>query len=52
MYASSRGYGYASAEAWTYSIVILILLGICWLLLHERKDKPVKEVKRLQRRNW
>jgi ABC-type sugar transport system permease subunit len=37
MYASNRGYGYASAEAWTYSAVILLLLGVCWLLLGERK---------------
>jgi ABC-type sugar transport system permease subunit len=52
MYASNRGYGYASAQAWTYAAAILLLLGVCWLLLHEKKEKPVKEVKRLRRRNW
>jgi ABC-type sugar transport system permease subunit len=52
MYASNRGYGYASAQAWTYSAVILLLLSICWLLFREKRDKKYKEVKRLPKRNW
>ncbi|GHU99919.1 ABC transporter permease [Spirochaetia bacterium] len=35
------GYGYASAEAWVYSLSILFLLGIVWLLLHDKKEKVV-----------
>jgi len=45
------GYGHASAMAWVYSIVVLLILGVCWLILREGKDKPVKEVKRLERGN-
>ncbi|GHV35508.1 ABC transporter permease [Clostridia bacterium] len=52
MFASNRGYGYASAEAWTYSLVIVLLLGLAWLLLHDKKDKPPKYVKTIAKRNW
>ena len=52
MYASNRGYGYASAQAWTYAAAILVMLGVCWVLLRTKRDKPVKEVKRLAKRNW
>ena len=45
------GYGHASAMAWVYSVVILLILGLCWVLFHERKDKHVKEVKRLAKSN-
>ncbi|MCL2015134.1 MAG: sugar ABC transporter permease, partial [Defluviitaleaceae bacterium] len=45
------GYGHASAQAWVYSVVILLILGLCWALLHERKEKPKKEVKWLAKSN-
>ena len=52
MFSTNRGYGYASAQAWLYSLVILLLLGVCWLLLRTPKDRPAKMVKRLDKRNW
>ncbi|MCL2286785.1 MAG: sugar ABC transporter permease [Firmicutes bacterium] len=52
MHSGHHGYGYASAAAWIYSGLVLLLLGVCWLLLREKKDKPSKYVKRLAKRNW
>jgi ABC-type sugar transport system permease subunit len=52
MFASARGYGYASAQAWLYSIAVLLLLGLCWLLLRTKKDKPPKLIKMRAKRNW
>jgi ABC-type sugar transport system permease subunit len=42
MFASSRGYGYASAQAWTYSVAILLMLGLFWRLLRVPPDKSDK----------
>jgi ABC-type sugar transport system permease subunit len=39
MFSTTRGYGFASAMAWSYALIILLMLGIAWLLLRERKDK-------------
>lgn len=41
-----KGYGYASAMAWLYSVVVLILVGLFALLLATRKDQYEKQVKR------
>jgi len=41
-----KGYGYASAMAWLYSIVVLILVGLFALILMTRKDQYEKQVKR------
>ena len=41
-----KGYGYASAMAWLYSVVVLILVGLFALLLASRKDQYEKQVKR------
>lgn len=37
MFSATRGYGFASAMAWMYAIVVLTILGIIGLLL---KDSP------------
>ena len=52
MFSTNRGYGYASAQAWVYSLAILLLLGLCWLLLRTPKEKLVKEEKRLRRKYY
>lgn len=44
-----KGYGYASAMAWLYSIVVLLLVGIFALLLATRKDQYEKMVKRAKK---
>ena len=44
-----KGYGYASAMAWIYSIVVLILVGLFTLLLATRKDAYEKQVKRAKK---
>lgn len=44
-----KGYGYASAMAWLYSIVVLVLVGLFALLLATRKDQYEKQVKRAKR---
>lgn len=41
-----KGYGYASAMAWLYSVVVLLLVGLFALLLATRKDQYEKQVKR------
>ncbi len=41
-----KGYGYASAMAWLYSVVVLLLVGLFALLLTTRKDQYEKQVKR------
>lgn len=35
MFSATRGYGFASAMAWMYSIIILLMIGITYLLLRE-----------------
>ncbi|MBQ7989602.1 MAG: sugar ABC transporter permease, partial [Oscillospiraceae bacterium] len=41
-----KGYGYASAMAWLYSLVVLLLVGAFALVLAGRKDQYEKQVKR------
>ena len=44
-----KGYGYASAMAWLYSIVVLLLVGLFALLLTTRKGQYEKQVKRAKK---
>ena len=44
-----KGYGYASAMAWLYSIVVLLLVGLFALLLATRKDQYEKQIKRAKK---
>lgn len=44
-----KGYGYASAMAWLYSLVVLLIVGLFALLLATRKDAYEKMVKRVKR---
>lgn len=44
-----KGYGYASAMAWLYSVVVLLLVGLFALLLATRKDQYEKQVKRAKK---
>ena len=41
-----KGYGYASAMAWLYSIVVLMIVGLFGILLMTRKDIYEKQVKK------
>lgn len=44
-----KGYGYASAMAWMYSIVELLIVGLFALLFVAKKDVYQKQVKRAKR---
>ena len=44
-----KGYGYASAMAWLYSLVVLLIVGVFALILMNRKDKYEKEARRTDR---
>lgn len=44
-----KGYGYASAMAWLYSIVVLLIVGLFALLLTSRKDIYEKQVKKAKK---
>ena len=44
-----KGYGYASAMAWLYSIVVLVLVGLFALILTTRKGQYEKQVKRAKK---
>lgn len=39
MFAATRGYGFASAMAWMYAIVVTIVLLIVFIVLKDKKDK-------------
>ncbi len=47
--APGRGYGYASAMAWLYTVVVILLVGLFALLLMTRKDAYEKQVKRAKK---
>lgn len=47
---SEKGYGYASAMAWIYSLVVLLLVGLFALIFMARKDKYEREAKKLDRK--
>lgn len=44
-----KGYGYASAMAWLYAIVVLLIVGLFALLLTTRKGAYEKQVARAKR---
>ncbi len=44
-----KGYGYASAMAWLYSIIVLLIVGLFALLLTTRKDAYEKQVKKAKK---
>ncbi len=48
-----KGYGYAAAMAWLYTVVVLLIVGLFALLLMTRKgayEKQVKRAKKAQKR--
>lgn len=44
-----KGYGYASAMAWLYAIVVLLIVGVFALILTTRKDAYEKQVKKAKK---
>lgn len=44
-----KGYGYASAMAWLYSLVVLLIVGLFALLFVAKKDVYAKQVKKAQK---
>lgn len=44
-----KGYGYASAMAWMYSIVVLLIVGLFALLFVAKKDVYQKQVKKAKK---
>lgn len=53
MFDVSRGYGYASAMAWMYALIVTILVALVGLLFITKKDvyeKKAKEVRKQDRR--
>ena len=44
-----KGYGYASAMAWLYSIIVLLIVGLFALVLTTRKDAYEKQVKKAKK---
>lgn len=50
MFAINRGYGYASAKAWMYAFVVCILVAFIGLLLRQKKDSYMNDMKREKKR--
>lgn len=44
-----KGYGYASAMAWMYAVVITLIVALFFLLLGSKKDIYDRQVKRVKR---
>ena len=44
-----KGYGYASAMAWLYSLVVILIVGLVALLFVAKKDVYEKQVKKAQK---
>lgn len=44
-----KGYGYASAMAWLYSIVVLLIVGLFAMLFFAKKDAYEKQVKKAKK---
>lgn len=56
MFSATRGYGFASAMAWMYALIILLMIGATFLLLKEKRGyvdplKPVISNKERRRRD-
>jgi ABC-type sugar transport system permease subunit len=49
MFQANKGYGYASAMAWAYSVVVAVLVGLVALVLVTRKDAYDKMVKKFKK---
>ena len=43
MFDTTKGYGYSSALAWVYFVVIALLLGVVAFLLKNPKEKKIKK---------
>jgi oligogalacturonide transport system permease protein len=50
MFSATRGYGFASAMAWMYSIIQTLIVIIVFMMLKEKPDKITKKYKKLQKR--
>jgi ABC-type sugar transport system permease subunit len=50
MFAINRGYGFASAKAWVYSVVVCLLVILIALVLKNKKDNYLTDVKRERKR--
>ncbi|MGB4659935.1 MAG: sugar ABC transporter permease [Mobilitalea sp.] len=51
MFAGNKGYGYASAMAWLYSLAVTIIVSIVAVLLITRKDAYDRQVKKVKKEN-
>jgi len=51
MFAGNKGYGYASAMAWMYSVIVTFILAFFAVLLITRKDAYDRQVKRIKKEN-
>lgn len=49
MFQANKGYGYASAMAWAYSVVVTALVGLIAFILLARKDAYDKMVKKFKK---
>jgi hypothetical protein len=49
MFQANKGYGYASAMAWVYSVVVSGIVGLVALVLLTRKDAYDKMVKKFKK---
>ena len=43
-YAVTKGYSYAAAMTWMYTVIVAILLLITFLIIRERKEKKSKDI--------
>lgn len=50
MFAINRGYGYASAKAWMYAVIVCVLVALMAFVLRTKKDNYQAEIKREKRR--
>ena len=51
MFAGNKGYGYASAMAWMYSVVVTLIVSAVAVLLLTRKDAYDRQVKKVAKEN-
>ncbi|NLJ96700.1 MAG: sugar ABC transporter permease [Clostridiales bacterium] len=49
MFAGNKGYGYASAMAWMYSVAETLIIGIVALVLVTKRDAYDKQVKKVKK---
>ena len=47
---TGSGLGYAATYAWIYTVIVLIIVGIVFLLFRERKPKDIKARKRQEKK--